>query len=127
VEVGSGQTFAIAGLLSENIRGIANRVPGAGDLPILGALFRSVRYERAETELVILITPDMASPLNPNEVTYLPGQDVCSPNDWQLYGLGLLQDSTKQKDPAANEPPQPMFNPPSPLCGPWGLQQNAGK
>jgi pilus assembly protein CpaC len=122
VEVGSGQTFAIAGLLSESVRGIATRVPGAGDIPVLGALFRSVRYEKAETELVILITPDLASPLNPNEVTYIPGQDLNSPNDWQLYGLGLLQDNTKKCDPAAKEPAQPSFAPPAPLCGPWGVQ-----
>jgi len=123
VEIGSGQTFAIAGLLSESVRGVSNRVPGAGDIPILGALFRSVRYERSETELVIMITPDMVSPLNPNEVTYIPGQNEQSPNDWQLYGLGLIQDTSKKDELTCKEPSQPSFTPPSPLCGPWGLQQ----
>lgn len=125
VEVGSGQTFAIAGLLSESVRGINNKVPGIGDIPILGALMRSVNYERSETELMVLITPDLASPLNPNEVTYVPGQDVDQVNDWELYGLGAIE---KPKDPAMvceDEPEQPNFSPPAPLCGPWGVQSSA--
>jgi pilus assembly protein CpaC len=125
VEVGSGQTFAIAGLLSDHIRGIISKVPGAGHLPVLGALFRSVKYERAESELLILITPDLASPLNPNEVNYVPGQNIDGPNDWELYGLGLLQHD-KTDTAACGQSEQPKFNPPGPLCGPWGPQQIPG-
>jgi pilus assembly protein CpaC len=124
VEVGSGQTFAIAGLLSEHVRGIVHKVPGAGDIPILGALLRSVKYERSETELVIMITPNLASPLNPNEANHIPGQDLNSPNDWQLFGLGLLDQPSKSVGTC--QPAQPDFMPPGPLCGPWGPQQNAG-
>ena len=125
VEVGSGQTFAIAGLLSENVRGVASRVPGVGQIPILGALFRSVRYERHETELVILITPDIASPLNPNEVNCVPGRENVVPNDWQVYGMGLLEGCPSSS--VVPEPAQPRFSPPGPLCGPWGPQQTAEK
>ncbi len=126
VEVGSGQTFAIAGLLSDNIRGIAKQVPGVGNIPILGALFRSVQYERAETELMILITPDLASPLNPNEVDYVTGKDIEAANDWQLYGLGLLENPKPKMPVCPGQPVQPEFNPPAPLCGPWGIQKSAG-
>jgi len=105
VEVGSGQTFAIAGLLSESVRGITNKVPGIGSLPVLGALFRSVSYERSETELVILVTPELACPLNPDQVSHIPGRGDFSPNDWQLYGLGMLEGNTKGH--AAQAPEQP--------------------
>lgn len=57
VELGSGQSFAIAGLLSDNTRRTGRAVPWIGEIPILGALFRSDRYQRNETELVIIITP----------------------------------------------------------------------
>jgi pilus assembly protein CpaC len=126
VEVGSGQTFAIAGLLSESVRGITNKVPGVGDIPVLGALFRSVNFERAETELMIFITPELASPLNAGEATYLPGQDVCEPSDWELYGKGVLEGEKEVKAECPDQSDQPCFNPPAPLCGPWGMQNTAG-
>jgi len=60
IELGNGETIAIAGLLNERIRSLANRVPGMGDLPILGPLFRSEKYQAEESELVIVITPTIA-------------------------------------------------------------------
>jgi pilus assembly protein CpaC len=57
VELGSGQSFAIAGLLQQNSRQAGSGVNGLGDVPILGALFRSDRFQRNESELVILVTP----------------------------------------------------------------------
>ena len=119
VELGAGQTFAIAGLLSENVRGIVNKVPGIGSLPVLGALFRSVRFEKSQSELVILVTPDLVSPLNPAQVSYVPGQDTQAPDDWELYGLGLLEAQTPTTCPST-QPAQPRFIPPGPLAGPWG-------
>ncbi|EPC00821.1 hypothetical protein L861_13605 [Litchfieldella anticariensis FP35 = DSM 16096] len=62
VEVGSGQTFAIAGLFQRNASNNVERVPVLGDLPVLGNLFRSRRFQRNETELVILITPYIVEP-----------------------------------------------------------------
>lgn len=63
VEVGSGQTFAIAGLFQRQAANNIERIPVLGDLPILGNLFRSRRFQRNETELVILITPYVVSPV----------------------------------------------------------------
>ncbi len=91
VEVGSGQTIAIAGLLDDEIRGVVSRIPGIGDVPVLGALFRSVEFRRRITELVILVTPEIIAPLNPDQVSPVPGQFITAPNDFELYTLGLLE------------------------------------
>jgi len=91
VELGPGQTFAIGGLLSETTRATASKVPALGDIPILGALFRSVEYQSNETELVVLVTPELVAPLNPDQVPYVPGADHVPPNDWELMALGQLE------------------------------------
>ncbi|MBW6396806.1 pilus assembly protein N-terminal domain-containing protein [Roseomonas sp. HJA6] len=64
IELGSGQSFAIAGLLSRNASINNSGVSGLGDIPVLGALFRSDRFRRAETELVIIITPYLVRPVS---------------------------------------------------------------
>lgn len=63
VEVGSGQTFAIAGLFQRENTQDMDKVPGLGEMPVLGNLFRSKRFQRNETELVILITPYLVEPV----------------------------------------------------------------
>ncbi len=68
VELGSGQSFAIAGLLQDNTRQDFSKFPGLGDIPILGALFQSERFERNETELVILVTPYIVKPVSEREL-----------------------------------------------------------
>ena len=65
VELQDGQTFAIAGLLSESVQATASKIPALGDLPILGALFSSTSYQRSNTELVVLVTPQLVEPLDP--------------------------------------------------------------
>ena len=79
VELGSGQSFAIAGLLQNNIRQTASKFPFLGDIPILGTLFRSDSFQREETELVIIITPYIVRPVDspnqlmtPADVNHLP-------------------------------------------------------
>ncbi len=64
VELTSGQSFAIAGLILDNTRQEANKVPGLGDIPILGHLFQSDRFQRNETELVIIVTPYIVRPVD---------------------------------------------------------------
>jgi pilus assembly protein CpaC len=65
VELGSGQSFAIAGLVRANAANLRRAVPLLGDIPVLGALFRSTRFQRDETELVIIVTPYLVSPTTP--------------------------------------------------------------
>lgn len=62
IELGSGQSFAIGGLLQNNATSTVNRYPGLGNLPVLGALFRSDQFQRNETELVIIVTPYLVNP-----------------------------------------------------------------
>jgi len=102
VEMGNGQTMAIAGLLSEQVRGITSRVPGIGDLPIIGALFRSVNFQRSMTELVVLVTPEIVSPLEPHQPVTLPQDGRTDPGDMELYMMGLL-DGVAQAGTAADE------------------------
>ena len=99
VEIGSGQTFAIGGLLSERVRAVSRRVPGLGDLPVLGALFRSADYQLEESELVVLVTPELVEPVSPNQVTYIPGGDYVVPNDFELYLTGELEGRSGREVP----------------------------
>jgi pilus assembly protein CpaC len=68
VELGSGQAFMIAGLLNNETGNNVNKVPGLGDLPILGSLFKSRNFQRNETELVIVVTPYLVKPINASDV-----------------------------------------------------------
>lgn len=65
VELGSGQSFAIAGLVRANQTNIRRAIPLLSSIPVLGALFRSTRFQRQETELVIIVTPYLVSPVAP--------------------------------------------------------------
>ncbi|MHC4883394.1 MAG: type II and III secretion system protein family protein [Planctomycetota bacterium] len=97
VELKSGQSFAMAGLLSNSANATNSSVAGLGDLPVLGPLFRSVRYQNKETELVILVTANLVEPLNIDpEAAPLPGFLHEAPSDWELYINGNLE----SQDPA---------------------------
>ncbi|WP_261903091.1 type II and III secretion system protein family protein [Vibrio fortis] len=87
LELADGQTIGIAGLLSENVRDVSNKMPGLGEVPVLGQLFNSQEFVSGETELVILVTPRLAKPIDRNAVT-LPTDAFVSPNDLQYYLLG---------------------------------------
>src|SRR6185295_5861445 len=74
VELNEGQTFALAGLLNNNITATKDVTPLLGDIPVVGALFRSVRYQRKETELVVLVTPKLVHGMRPGDVPKVPGE-----------------------------------------------------
>jgi len=126
VELGNGETIAMAGLLSEQVRGLASRIPGVGDLPVIGSLFRSVNFQRSMTELVILVTPEIVAPMDAHQKIKVPGQDLITPNDMQLYLLGLVEAPHDENGPslaygangqgsmAATEPNEMSVH------GPWG-------
>ena len=75
VELGSGQSFAIAGLLSHKITDNASMFPWLGDLPIVGALFKSTKFLRRETELVIIVTPYIVQPVSASSQLRTPGDN----------------------------------------------------
>ena len=81
VELGSGQTFAIAGLLQDQSTQTTSGVPFLGDLPIIGSLFRSSGFQRQETELVILVTPYVVRPMDDPAQAHTPGEKFTPPND----------------------------------------------
>jgi pilus assembly protein CpaC len=68
VELGSGQSFMIAGLLSNNAQNTISKAPGLGDLPILGSLFRSTSFQKGQTELVIVVTPYLVNPVDDSQI-----------------------------------------------------------
>jgi pilus assembly protein CpaC len=86
VDLREGQTLALAGLIQEQQRGDKGRVPWIGDLPVVGALFGSQSVSRDETELVILVTPELVHPMEPDQVPgLLPGMEVTEPDDVEFY------------------------------------------
>ncbi len=101
IECGNGQTFAIAGLLSEDVSAIASKIPGLGDIPVLGALFSSTSYQREETELVVLVTPQLVEPLDPDQVPDPPGANMTDPTDFELFALQKLEGASRV--PASDE------------------------
>jgi pilus assembly protein CpaC len=89
VRLADGQSFAIAGLLSDRVRSTVNRIPFLGDLPILGVLFRSVAYQRDESELLVVVTAHLARPVSPHDAPHLPtDNELNDPNDIQLFLFG---------------------------------------
>jgi len=94
VELADGQTFAIAGILQETTRESLSKYPGLGDIPILGALFKSKSFQKNETELVIIVTPHLVKPLNMAEQT-LPTDFYIEPDDAEFYLWGIFGQSHK--------------------------------
>ncbi len=94
VELADGQSFAIAGLLSENVTELISKFPVLGDIPVLGALFRSTSFKRNETELVVIVTPHLVKPLDMSKVT-LPTDKYGDPGDFNFYLLGDLSGKPK--------------------------------
>ena len=94
LELKSGQTFAMAGLLSNDVIALRSEIPGLGDLPVLGPLFRSVSYQNLESELVALVTVDLVEPSDAQVFPPLPGQEHETPGDWELYYEGRLEANT---------------------------------
>jgi pilus assembly protein CpaC len=87
VEMRDGESFAIAGLLEDDFRDLVGQVPWVGDIPILGTLFRSAEYERRQSELVIIVTPHLVSPVR-GEAFALPTDRVRPPTENELFLFG---------------------------------------
>ncbi|MGE8567246.1 MAG: type II and III secretion system protein family protein [Achromobacter sp.] len=92
VELGDGESFVISGLVSRQTKAMVNKVPMLGDLPIIGAFFRSVDYTQEDTELVIVVTPRLVRPIARGVTLPLPGgrQEVSDStfNAWGYYLMG---------------------------------------
>jgi pilus assembly protein CpaC len=94
LEMHSGQTFALAGLIDQQTAAQSRNTPGLGNVPVLGALFRSVRYEQLDTELVVLATVSLVEPLSIVGDRPVPGDLHDEPDDWELYANGHIEGRT---------------------------------
>ncbi|WP_316976782.1 type II and III secretion system protein family protein [Shumkonia mesophila] len=117
VELGSGQSFAIAGLLQNNVTHNINKFPGLGDIPVLGGLFRSDRFQREESELVILVTPYIVQPTAKAKLLAAPTDGFAPPDDKQRYLYGGTHRRNPQVGPARTVAPDGTT-----LIGPVGFQ-----
>ncbi len=92
VDLREGQVLALAGLLQEEQRGENVRVPGLGDVPVLRLLFSSKSMSRDETELIILVSPELVHAMEPEEApTLLPGMEVTEPDDLEFFLKGHIE------------------------------------
>ncbi|MEO6301251.1 MAG: type II and III secretion system protein family protein [Paracoccaceae bacterium] len=87
VEMHDGESFAIAGLLQDDFRDLNGQVPWLGDIPILGALFRSADYQRNQSELVIIVTPHLVTPTR-GDALALPTDRIRIPTEKELFLFG---------------------------------------
>ena len=97
LELRSGQTLAVAGLLQTNFGSSSDRVPFFGDLPILGPLTGSNGTSAAEQELVVLVTPELVAPKDRQQFAGLPGDNVFEPTDVEFFLSNRLE-SRRSKD-----------------------------
>ena len=98
IELADGQSFAIAGLLKEDVREIVSKFPVLGDIPILGALFRSTSFKKNETELIVIVTAHLVKPLDKARQP-LPTDPYIEPDDYEFYLLGSLEGKGKETNP----------------------------
>jgi pilus assembly protein CpaC len=104
VELGSGQTFAIAGLLQNQTQQQLQAYPWIGDLPIIGTLFRSTAFQRGETELVILVTPYVVKPVSSATALKTDNDGFYAPSDKDRVLNGNLNTLPSTSDPAPAKP-----------------------
>jgi len=102
VEMRDGESFAIAGLLQDDFQDLSNQVPWLGDIPVLGALFRSASYERNQSELVIIITAHLVTPTR-GEALALPTDRIRPPTESELFLFGKTAGNNRPTTGAAGE------------------------
>lgn len=108
IELGSGDTFMLAGLLKNEISNTISKFPGLGDMPVLGELFRSQQFQNNQTELVILVTPYIVRPVSDQARLKTPIDGYVPPTDIQRLRDGNLY----QQEPMEKEPPPVPLPPP---------------
>lgn len=107
IELGSGATFALAGLIKNDSSNTVTKFPGLGDVPVLGGLFRSNAFQTNQSELVILVTPYIVRPVSDPTKLKTPSDGLIQPSDFQRLLLGNLYqmepfDDTQEPAPKLN-------------------------
>lgn len=121
VQLRDGQTLALAGLLQDNLSEVVSKVPLLGDIPVLGALFRSTNYQHKKTDLLIAVTPHLIKPVREGKLSF-PGEFIKPPNRFELYLEGKLEGRRSGDDPSLL--PDHVFTVPGVAAG--GLEGNFG-
>jgi pilus assembly protein CpaC len=107
VELGSGETFAIAGMLQMTDSSNDSGLPGLGDTPIIGSLFKTNNMQREQTELVIIVTPLLVRPVQSMAQIHIPGDGYKVPNDIDrlltLHQVPNADGSVAPRPPAASQ------------------------
>ena len=91
VELRDGQSFVIGGLLQSTGQNSISQLPWLGDIPVLGALFRSTSYQKNETDLAIIVTPRLVRPARPGDIVKTPLDNSLPPNDVDLFLMGKTE------------------------------------
>lgn len=104
LELASGQMFGMAGLIQQTTQARASRLPWLGDVPVVGALFSSKRYEHGETELVVLVRASLVEPLSTTDTVPVPGDLHRPPDDVELYLEGRLESGKPPETPTPDGP-----------------------
>ena len=92
VDLREGQWLAIAGLLQNEQTGTNGRIPLVGDIPLIRTFFSNKTVSRGETELIVLVSPELVHPIEPEDFPcLLPGMEITEPTDWQFYIQGHLE------------------------------------
>ncbi|WP_461211315.1 type II and III secretion system protein family protein [Desulfocurvus sp. DL9XJH121] len=116
VELGDGQSFAIAGLLQNQVREDVKKYPVLGDIPILGTLFRSSEYQKNESELVIIVTPHLAKPMEMAQGS-LPTDHFKEPNELDFFLFGKMEGDADESTPPPSIRPAAARQGQSPATG----------
>jgi pilus assembly protein CpaC len=95
LELRDGQSFMLGGLLQNNSTTAQDQLPWVGDLPVLGALFRSAQYQKSETDLVIIVTPHIVHPMRPTDVVRTPFDNTLPGNDLDFFLMGQAEVSAQ--------------------------------
>lgn len=95
VELRDGQSFSVAGLLQTDNKLNQDQLPWIGDVPVLGALFKSTSYQKHDTELVVIVTPRLVQPMTPGQVPATPLDQTRPANDVELFALGQMEVTPK--------------------------------
>ncbi len=128
VELADGQSFALAGLMSDTTTTATDAVPLLGDIPVLGMLFRSTKFQRQQTELVVMVTPHLVGATDPDTTAALPGEHWRVPTDAQTYflwdmGGDQLRKPTKRGEKGADRNTEATV-PPRAFHGTYGFTPN---
>ncbi|WP_338642063.1 type II and III secretion system protein family protein [Burkholderia pyrrocinia] len=102
VQMSDGESFAIGGLIKDNATGALKAIPGVGEVPVLGALFRSTSFQQDRTELIFLITPHLVKPLQMQTADVpLPTDSFSKPNEVDVYATGNMEGRRGVRKPGA--------------------------